>query len=158
MAAINGVFMLNVISERHIFVTQSARDRRHGQAEHQGRASQGAEILNHHPERVSAPWFQTGNFFDAQDLAQVKYEMLRHVSQEGASKVEAAALFGLSRPASIRLKRRSIEKGSQDCCRVGAARRARTSLPRDHELYRATTGRGSRDFTREHWLGRSRRN
>jgi transposase len=56
-------------------------------------------ILNHHPERVRAPWFQTGSFFDAQDLAQVKYEMLRHVSHEGASKVEAAALFGLTRPA-----------------------------------------------------------
>ena len=24
--------------------------------------------LNRHPERVRAPWFQTGSFFDAQDL------------------------------------------------------------------------------------------
>ena len=56
-------------------------------------------VLNHHPERVRAAWFQTGTFFDAQDLVQVKYEMLRHVKHEGASKAEAAALFGLSRPA-----------------------------------------------------------
>jgi len=55
--------------------------------------------LNRHPERVRAPWFQTGHFFDAQDLVQVKYEMLRHVSHEGASKADSAALFGLSRPA-----------------------------------------------------------
>lgn len=56
-------------------------------------------VLNRHPERVRADWFQTGSFFDAQDLVQVKYEMLRHVKHEGASKAEAAALFGLSRPA-----------------------------------------------------------
>jgi transposase len=55
--------------------------------------------LNRHPERVRAPWFQSGSFFDAQDLLQVKYEMLRHVKHEGASKAEAAALFGMSRPA-----------------------------------------------------------
>ena|SRR6202047_2319328 len=56
-------------------------------------------VLNHHPERVRAAWFQTGSFFDAQDLVQVKYEMLRHVKHEGASKAEAATLFGMSRPA-----------------------------------------------------------
>jgi transposase len=55
--------------------------------------------LNRHPERVRAPWFQTGTFFDAQDLVQVKYEMLRHVKHEGASKAEAAEFFGFSRPA-----------------------------------------------------------
>jgi transposase len=55
--------------------------------------------LNRHPERVRAAWFQTGNFFDPEDLVQVKYEMLRHVKHEGASKAEAATLFGMSRPA-----------------------------------------------------------
>jgi transposase len=54
--------------------------------------------LNAHPERVRAPWFQAGSFFDARDLVQVKYEMLRQVSREGTSKAEAAALFGVSRP------------------------------------------------------------
>ena len=37
-------------------------------------------------------------FFDASDLVQVKYEMLRHARQDGVNKAEAAALFGLSRP------------------------------------------------------------
>ncbi|MCY1200059.1 Helix-turn-helix domain protein [compost metagenome] len=55
-------------------------------------------VLNPHPERVRAPWFQSGDFFDTNDLIQVKYEMLRHVSVDGASKADAAALFGMSRP------------------------------------------------------------
>lgn len=54
--------------------------------------------LNRHPERVRAPWFQSEGFFDARDLVQVKYEMLRHVRIEGADKTEAATLFGVSRP------------------------------------------------------------
>jgi transposase len=55
-------------------------------------------LLNPHAEHVRAPWFAANPFFDARDLVQIKYEMLRHVSAEGASKAEAAALFGVSRP------------------------------------------------------------
>lgn len=54
--------------------------------------------LNPSPQRVRAPWFGAGGFFDARDLVQVKYEMLRHANREGASKADAATLFGLSRP------------------------------------------------------------
>ena len=54
--------------------------------------------LNRHPERVRAPWFRSEGFFDARDLVQVKYEMLRQVRIEGIEKSEAAALFGVSRP------------------------------------------------------------
>jgi transposase len=54
--------------------------------------------LNRHPQEVLAPAFQTQGFFDARDWVQVKYEMLRQVRVEGASKAEAAALFGVSRP------------------------------------------------------------
>lgn len=55
-------------------------------------------VLNAHPQRVRAPWFLSGQFFDARDLVQAKYEMLRHVRIDGASKAQAAALFGMSRP------------------------------------------------------------
>lgn len=55
-------------------------------------------MLNQNPQRVHAPWFQENEFFDPCDLIQIKYEMLRHVQVEGATKAEAAALFGLSRP------------------------------------------------------------
>jgi transposase len=54
--------------------------------------------LHRRPERVRAPWFPGNRFFDARDLVQVKYEILRHVRLEGADKAHAAALFGLSRP------------------------------------------------------------
>lgn len=55
-------------------------------------------MLNPDPQRIQAPWFHSGDFFDAHDLVQAKYEMLRHVQVDGASKVDAAALFGMSRP------------------------------------------------------------
>jgi transposase len=54
--------------------------------------------LNRHPERVRAPWFLSDRFFDARDLVQVKYEMLRQVRVEGAEKTQTASLFGVSRP------------------------------------------------------------
>ncbi|HVS57060.1 MAG TPA: helix-turn-helix domain-containing protein [Casimicrobiaceae bacterium] len=54
--------------------------------------------LNPRPQGVHAPWFQSVGFFDANDFLQVKYEMLRHARVDGASKAEAAALFGVSRP------------------------------------------------------------
>lgn len=55
-------------------------------------------VLNRHPQQVRAPWFAANPFFDTRDLAQVKYEMLRHVRIEGAKKADAATLFGVSRP------------------------------------------------------------
>jgi transposase len=54
--------------------------------------------LNPQPQRVRADWFDGAGFFDANDLVQVKYEMLRHARQDGVTKAESASLFGLSRP------------------------------------------------------------
>lgn len=55
--------------------------------------------LNPPPESVSHPLFQNSDFFDPDDLLQVKYEMLRqvHVDQESIS--EASRAFGFSRPS-----------------------------------------------------------
>lgn len=47
---------------------------------------------------MKASWFQNSAFFDPRDFLQVKYEMLRHVSIDGAPKSETAKLFGISRP------------------------------------------------------------
>jgi transposase len=55
-------------------------------------------VLNPHPQQVQAAWFDNDTFFDPRDLVQVKYEMLRLAWVEGASKADAAARFGLSRP------------------------------------------------------------
>ena len=55
-------------------------------------------VLNPHADRILTPAFQDDAFFDPRDLLQVKYEMLRLVRLEGASKTDAATLFGVSRP------------------------------------------------------------
>ena len=55
--------------------------------------------LNLRPERITDPFFLDSEFFDACDLVQVKYEMLRRVRAEGMSVTQAAAAFGFSRPA-----------------------------------------------------------
>jgi len=56
--------------------------------------------LNPKARAVRDPAFTTGNpFFDARDLVQVKYEMLRRARQEGQPVSQAAAAFGFSRPS-----------------------------------------------------------
>jgi len=55
--------------------------------------------LNPHPERVSDPIFTGADFFDARDLVQVKYEMVRRVAVDGQSVSHSAAAFGFSRPS-----------------------------------------------------------
>lgn len=55
--------------------------------------------LNPYPEHVHDELFQTNDFFDADDLVQVKYEMLRRVQNDGLAVSKAAAAFGLSRPS-----------------------------------------------------------
>jgi transposase len=54
--------------------------------------------LNPHPERVNDPLFQQSDFFDPDDLVQVKYEMLRRVQIDQQSVSQTAAAFGFSRP------------------------------------------------------------
>jgi len=54
--------------------------------------------LNPHPNAVADPLFQTGDFFDRDDLAQVKYEMLRRVTVDKQSVTQSATAFGFSRP------------------------------------------------------------
>jgi transposase len=54
--------------------------------------------LNPRPEQVTDPLFQQNDFFDAHDLVQVKYEMLRQVRVEQKPVSQAAAAFGFSRP------------------------------------------------------------
>lgn len=67
--------------------------------------------LNRHPETVRASWFQAGGFFDARDLVQVKYEMLRHVRIDGVQKASAAELFGVSRPTFYQAEAAFAQEG-----------------------------------------------
>ena len=54
--------------------------------------------LNPHPEKVADPLFAQSDFFDARDLVQVKYEMVRRVEIDGQSVSDSATAFGVSRP------------------------------------------------------------
>src|ERR1041384_2444271 len=55
--------------------------------------------LNPRPKAVRDELFLQNDFFDARDLVQVKYEMLRRVRTAGQSATDATANFGFSRPS-----------------------------------------------------------
>ena len=57
------------------------------------------DCLHPHPEQVTDELFSASEFFDARDLMQVKYEMLRRVRADGHSVSQSAERFGLSRPS-----------------------------------------------------------
>jgi len=55
--------------------------------------------LNPRPEAVRDEEFASSEFFDARDLVQVKYEMVRRARVGGTAVAHAAAAFGFSRPS-----------------------------------------------------------
>lgn len=55
--------------------------------------------LNSHPEKVTDPLFAASKFFDARDLVQVKYEMVRRVQVDRQPVSSSATAFGFSRPS-----------------------------------------------------------
>ena len=60
--------------------------------------------LHPNPERVHAELLAQSPFFDARDLVQMKYEMLRSVDLEHQAVAAATRLFGLSRVAYYRAR------------------------------------------------------
>src|SRR4029453_16668596 len=54
--------------------------------------------LHPHPEQVRDPLFGSHEFFDARDLVQVKYEMVRRVEADGHSVAQTTEALGCSRP------------------------------------------------------------
>jgi transposase len=69
------------------------------QADHDGKveALRASRTLNPRPDAVRDPAFAAGGFFDARDLVQVKYEMVRRVDLEQVAVSVAAEAFGFSR-------------------------------------------------------------
>jgi transposase len=55
--------------------------------------------LNRRPEAVTDEAFAGSEFFDARDLVQVKYEMVRRVRVDGDAVSRSVAAFGFSRPS-----------------------------------------------------------
>lgn len=58
-----------------------------------------ARCLNPHPEEVADEAFLSQEFFDARDVVQVKYEMVRRARVDDDSVTAAATAFGFSRPS-----------------------------------------------------------
>lgn len=67
--------------------------------------------LHRHPETVRNELFASHEFFDPEDLVQLKYEMLRRVRVEGETVCRAAADFGLSRPSFYAAQERFDKEG-----------------------------------------------
>jgi transposase len=70
-----------------------------------------SRTLNPHPEAVTDPGFTDCSFFDAADLVQVKYEMVRAVQVDGSGVGAAAAAFGLARQSFYNAKKALAEHG-----------------------------------------------
>jgi transposase len=60
--------------------------------------------VNPYPDRVRDPLFGADEFFDARDLVQVRYEMLRRVEVEGHAVTQACRAFGFSRPVFYKVR------------------------------------------------------
>ena len=69
--------------------------------------------LNPRPDAVHDVLFHTSDFFDAYDLLQVKYEMLRRVAVDGWSVTQATHAFGYSRPAFYQARTAFAHEGLQ---------------------------------------------
>jgi transposase len=67
--------------------------------------------LNPYPEQVTDALFHSHPFFDARDLVQVRYEMLRRVVVEGQPVAATAAAFGFSRVTLYQLRKRFEAEG-----------------------------------------------
>ena len=61
-------------------------------------ALQASGTFNPRHSQVRHPLFQDSDFFDPQDLLQLKYESLRAVQKDQYSMARVASEFGLSRP------------------------------------------------------------
>jgi transposase len=68
------------------------------------------DSLNPHPEKVADSLFAASGFFDARDLVQVKYEMVRKVQVDHQPVGSSATSFGFSRPSFYQAQAR-LESG-----------------------------------------------
>jgi transposase len=70
-----------------------------------------SRTLNPHPHTVVEEEFAARDFFDARDLVQVKYEMVRRVEVEDLPVSAAAAAFGFSRQSLYTARTALAERG-----------------------------------------------
>ncbi len=85
--------------------------------------------LNPRPEAVEDEQFGSSEFFDARDVVQVKYEMVRRVRVDRAPVTAAAAAFGFSRPSYYEAAAAVDREGLGGLVPAKPGRGARTSSP-----------------------------
>jgi transposase len=68
--------------------------------------------FNKNHNRVTEPRFINDDFYDPQDLAQVKYEMLRTARESERSVEEITDSFGFSRAGFYKIKKSFEEEGA----------------------------------------------
>jgi transposase len=86
-----------------------ARRARDGKAQELERS----RTLNPRPQAVVDEGFRSSEFFDARDLVQVKYEMVRRVEAEEVPVSAAAGTFGFSRQSYYTAARALADEGLQ---------------------------------------------
>jgi transposase len=69
------------------------------------------KCFNKKARQVDDPLFSQYDFFDPQDIIQVKYEMLRRVKNDEWTISKAAKSFGFSRPSFYSARKAFEEKG-----------------------------------------------
>ena len=67
--------------------------------------------FNHRSDKVRADIFANSPFFDAHDLMQVKYEMLRSVERDKIDISSTAETYGFSRVSFYQIKKEFNENG-----------------------------------------------
>ena len=88
-----------------------------------------SRCLNPHPEQVTDEAFLAEEFFDARDMVQVKYEMVRRVTVDGAPVTAAAAAVGYSRPSYYQAAAALAESGLDGLVPARPGPRGVTSSP-----------------------------
>lgn len=68
-------------------------------------------LINPKPDRVKHQLFQLNNFFDPNDLPQVRYELIRSARVENYSVSQACRIFGFSREYFYKFERSFMERG-----------------------------------------------
>jgi transposase len=69
------------------------------------------KTLNKNPDKVLDTNFKNIEFFDPNDILQVKYEMLRYSEEDGVSVLNAAKTYGFSRISFYKIKKAFKEDG-----------------------------------------------
>lgn len=109
---IEGIFALTICEKARVcgiiiitfmFLTPSPQNKKD--------ALRATGTLNVRSAQVRHSAFQGSEFFDPEDLVQLKYEALRALESNGCSIAKAAADFGLSRPTIYQAQQQFEEQG-----------------------------------------------